>query len=186
MNSSIAILNAVQSKVGCTSDYQLSKVSGIHQATISSIRAGRCSLSRVNCAKAAEILGVEVGALIAIVTAEREEDQSIKESLLRVADKGLRIAASAGKGARRRAAAVVLLTAGAVAGPSLPSPVSAADSPSCVLCKVSRRRRIRRGTAYPRRGKPIICMGFFNGVSPKREVFPMRGRLSRGIVSAAA
>lgn len=72
MQTSTDILNAVAKKLGGVTDYRVAKETGIHQATISSVRAGRCSLSRESCAKAAEVLGVEVGALIAIVTAERE------------------------------------------------------------------------------------------------------------------
>lgn len=74
MKSSVDILDAIAKKLGGASDYRIWKETGIYHGTISSVRAGRCSLSRENCAKAAEILGVEVGALIAIVTAEREEN----------------------------------------------------------------------------------------------------------------
>lgn len=95
MQSSVDILNAVAKKLGGVTDYRIAKETGIPAATVCSVRAGRCSLSRENCAKAAEVLGVEVGALIAIVTAEREENPDIRKSLLRVARKGMATAALA-------------------------------------------------------------------------------------------
>jgi len=57
--------------------------------TISHVRAGRRGLSRAQCKIAAEILGVEAGALITIVAAEREDDAELRASMLKVAARGL-------------------------------------------------------------------------------------------------
>lgn len=162
MKNSIEILDAVAAKLGGVSDYRIWKDCGIYHGTISSVRAGRCTLSPANCAKAADILGVEVGALIAIVAAEREEDESIRESLLRVADKGLKIAAQVGKASRRKVAAAALLAVGLQVAPIPPAQASAAapQSAACLLCQISSprraRRRSRRGVAYPKRIKPTV------------------------------
>lgn len=126
MQSSVDILNAVAKKLGGVTDYRIAKDIGIHQATISSVRAGRCSLSRENCAKAAEVLGVEVGALIAIATAEREENPDIRRSLLRVARKGM-------------ATAALVAAIGLSAAPAPPAQASTAPQQggNCLLCKLS-------------------------------------------------
>lgn len=129
MKSSVDILDAIAKKLGGASDYRIWKDTGIYHGTISSVRAGRCSLSRDNCAKAADILGVEVGALIAIVTAEREENPAIRASLLRVARKGM-------------AAAAMAAAVGLSAAPS--PPVSAAEPGQSVYYVKSRRRRPTR------------------------------------------
>lgn len=164
MKNSVEILDAVAAKLGGVSDYRIWKDVGIYHGTISSVRAGRCALSPANLAKAAEVLEVEVGALIAIVAAEREEDPDIRESLLRVAERGMKIAAQAGKGSRRRAAAaaMVLVAAGVVAG--VPAPAQAASATAeagslFIMSTRTRRRRTRRrspGEAYPKRTKRIV------------------------------
>ena len=94
MKNSIEILDAISRAHGDCSDYRISKLTGIPHSKISSIRAGACSMSRANCKRAALVLGVEPGALIAITQAEREEDEEIAASLLRVANRGLAAAAT--------------------------------------------------------------------------------------------
>ena len=94
MKNSIDILDAIARAHGDCSDYRISKLTGIPQNKISGIRLGRCSMSRANCKRAALVLGVEPGALIAIAQAEREEDAEIAASLLRVANHGLAAAAA--------------------------------------------------------------------------------------------
>ncbi len=89
MKSSIEILDALSARLDGATDYRIAKITGIPTAKISAVRAGACSLSRVNCKRAALTLGVEPGALIAIVQAEREEDPEIRESLLRVATRAM-------------------------------------------------------------------------------------------------
>lgn len=137
MQSSVDILNAVAKKLGGVTDYRIAKDIGIHQATISSVRAGRCSLSRENCAKAAEVLGCEVGALIAIVTAEREENPDIRKSLLRVARKGM-------------AAAALVAAVGVCTAPAPPALASTAPQHDDLFIMSTgggkRRRPIRRDT----------------------------------------
>jgi len=162
MKNSVEILDAVAAKLGGVSDYRVWKETGIYFGTISSVRAGRCTLSPANLAKAAEVLGVEVGALIAIVASEREKDQDIRESLLRVAERGMKIAAQVGKASRRKVAAAALLAVGLQVAPTPPAQASAAapQSAACLLCKVSdpqrRRRRERRGAVYPKRIKRTV------------------------------
>jgi hypothetical protein len=95
MKNSIEIIDAIARAYGDCTDYRVSKITGIPPQKISRIRAGKCSMSRANCKKAALILGVEPGALIAIAQAEREEDQEIAASLLRIANQGLAAAAVA-------------------------------------------------------------------------------------------
>jgi hypothetical protein len=85
MKNSIEIIDAIARAYGDCTDYRVSKITGIPPQKISRIRAGKCSMSRANCKKAALILGVEPGALIAIAQAEREEDPEIAASLLRLA-----------------------------------------------------------------------------------------------------
>lgn len=171
MKNSVEILDAVAAKLGGVSDYRIWKDVGIYHGTISSVRAGRCALSPANLAKAAEVLEVEVGALIAIVAAEREEDPDIRDSLLRVAERGMKIAAQAGKGARRRAAAAVVLAAGVLAG--APGPVQAAIPTAeakglFIMSTQHRRRRTRRRApdqVYPKRTKRILYMALGGKVS---------------------
>ena len=134
MKSSVDIVNALAKKLGGVTDYRVAKETGIPQSTLSSVRAGRCSLSRENCAKAAEVLGVEVGALIAIVTAEREENPAIKQSLLRVARKGM-------------AAAAIAAAVGLSVAPAPPAHAASATQQAGPLFIMStRRRRQRRAT----------------------------------------
>lgn len=95
MKNSIDILDAISRAHGDCSDYRIGKLTGIPHSKISGIRAGKCSMSRTNCKRAALALGVEPGALIAIAQAEREEDEEIAASLLRVANRGLAAAAGA-------------------------------------------------------------------------------------------
>jgi hypothetical protein len=134
MKNSIEILDAIARAHGDCSDYRISKLTGIAPAKISAIRNGHCSMSRANCKKAAAILGVEPGALIAIAQAEREEDQEIAASLLRVANQGL-------------AAAVV-----------------AATVTNCLLCKVvTGNKRTPRTRTFPVSFPPLaaaITSGF--------------------------
>lgn len=130
MKTSIDILDAVSRAHGDCTDYRIAKITGISPATISSIRAGRCALSRANCKRAALALGVEAGALIAITQAEREDDPEIRESLLRVA--------------RRALAAAAVVAAVGLGAPS-GQVAQAATGPqeagaNCLLCKIPRRR----------------------------------------------
>lgn len=131
MKTSIDILDAVSAAHGDCTDYRIAKITGIPPATISSIRAGRCALSRANCKRAALALGVEAGALIAITQAEREDDPEIRDSLLRVARRAMAAAAVA--------AAVGLGAPTGLQPQAATGPQNAAGD--CLLCKVPRKRR---------------------------------------------
>lgn len=171
MKNSIDILDAVAAKLGGVSDYRIWKDVGIYHGTISSVRAGRCSLSAANLAKAADVLGVEVGALIAIVAAEREEDQEIRDSLLRVAERGMKIAAQAGRASRRKVAAAALLAVGLQVVPTPPAQAAVQQPAACLLCKVSSRRQARparrRSFGYPKRAKRIVYRGLHEKIAAK-------------------
>lgn len=155
MKSSVEIVDALQRKLKSPTDYQLAKATGIHQATICSVRAGRCSLSRENCAKAAEILDVEVGALIAIVTAEREENPAIRASLLRVARKGM-------------AAAALLVAVGMSAAPAPPARAATAEAKPMFIMSSRRRRTARREKT------PVYTGTYPTAVRVKRPTLHLR------------
>jgi len=127
MQTSNDILNAVAKKLGGATDYRIGKETGIRQGTISNIRNGKCSLSADGCAACADILGVEAGALIAIATAERQENPDIRKSLLRVARKGM-------------ATAALTAAIGLAAAPVPPAHASSAPQQQgqCLLCKLPR------------------------------------------------
>ena len=131
MKNSIDILDAIAARHGGCSDYRIAKLTGIGAGKISAVRNGRCSLSRAHCKRAALALGVEAGALIAITQAEQEDDPEIRESLLRVAGRGL-----------VAALALSVLTLGTPIGPqpkAATGPQEAAGD--CLLCQIGKRRR---------------------------------------------
>lgn len=136
MQTSNDILDAVAKKLGGATDYRIGKETGIRQGTISNIRTGKCSLSAEGCAACAEILGVEVGALIAIATAERQENPDIRKSLLKLARRGMQ-------------AAAMTAAVGLSAAPSPPAQASSAQQQTGHLFIMSshgggRRRATRR------------------------------------------
>jgi transcriptional regulator with XRE-family HTH domain len=165
MKTSNDILDAVAKKLGGVNDHTIARETGLTPAAISLVRTGRRSISPRDCKKVAAVLGCEVGALVAIATAEREDDRAIRESLLKLAEGSLKIAAQTGK-ARRKVAAAALLAVGLQVAPT--PPVQAVQAvqqqpAACLLCKVAPPRRIRRrerrGVAYPKRIKPTVYRG---------------------------
>lgn len=149
MKTSIDILDAIAAKHGGCSDYRISKLTGIGAGKISAVRNGRCSLSRAHCKRAALALGVEAGALIAITQAEREDDPEIRESLLRVAGRGL-----------VAALAFSVLTLGTPTGPQPRAATGPQNAPAdCLLCQIPSRRRRR-----------MLRVGGAGGLRPARQL----------------
>lgn len=161
MQTSKDILDAVAKKLGGATDYRIGKETGIRQGTISNIRNGKCSLSAEGCAACADILGVEAGALIAIATAERQDDPDIRKSLLRVARKGM-------------AAAALTAAIGLSAAPLPPAHASSAPQQpgQCLLCKVTRTRDRRTRFSPGRRPERRQALGDRRGAV--REYFPIQ------------
>lgn len=137
MQSSNDILDAVAKKLGGVTDYRVAKETGIRQGTISNVRTGKCQLSPEACAACADILGVEAGALIAIVAAERTDNPDIRKSLLRVARRGM-------------AAAALVAAVGVCTAPAPPALASTAPQHDDLFIMSTgggkRRRPIRRDT----------------------------------------
>lgn len=136
MQTSNDVLDALANRLGTpdkpASDYRIARELDVTTQRISSIRHGRIFLSKSMAITASKLLEVEPAALIAIATAERETDQTVKESLLRIA----------------RASLAVSIALCVSAAPQLAAGTAAAAQ--CILCKVRRARRRRRANrAYP-------------------------------------
>lgn len=132
LKSSTDIIEALARRLGGVSDYRVSKELGIPPQVISSVRAGRRGLSRSQCKSAASILGVEAGALITIVAAEREDDAELRASMLKVAARGM--------------AAAMLLGIGLA---SAPQPAQATDGGRALFIMSTRRRAGMKRKAPP-------------------------------------
>lgn len=120
MKTSNQIIDAVAVKIGengtPASDYATARALGVTSQRVSNIRHGRLYLSKAMATRAARILGVEPGALITIAAADRERDDQVRASLLKVAQQALSVS-------------IVLWSSGALA--------AAASRAICILCQVA-------------------------------------------------
>ncbi|MBI2801029.1 MAG: hypothetical protein HYX63_12245 [Gammaproteobacteria bacterium] len=84
MKSSVDILDAVSKKLGGVSDYRITQITRISSDLMSMVRKKGKPLPPSDCKRAAAVLKVDPAILIAIVVAEREDDQELKKSLYRL------------------------------------------------------------------------------------------------------
>lgn len=95
MQTSNDVLDAIAERYrtdkGPASDYRIAKLLDVTPPRISSIRSGKLFISKSLAIKAAELLGIEPGPLVAIATAERETNEVLKASLLRMARHALTV-----------------------------------------------------------------------------------------------
>lgn len=76
MNTSTQYIDAVKSKTGAASDYQLAKILGITQQAVSSLRVKRTFIGDETAIKVAELLEIDPGIVIAAVHAERAKSEA--------------------------------------------------------------------------------------------------------------
>lgn len=141
MQTSNDILNELSRRNGGCSDYAICKMLSVGTGVLSAIRNGRRSLSRNQCKQIAQLLDVEVGALITVTEAERESDPEMKASLQRMAQRAF-------------AAATVAMIIGN-ASIAYPPPAQAAQDAMCIMLN-RKRRRTDRGPGR-RRPHPLIA-----------------------------
>lgn len=78
MNTSNSYLDAVKTKLGLVSDYQLAKFLGCGHARISNYRSGYSKFDDEMAVKAASILEIDPMIVIAAVNAERAKNEETK------------------------------------------------------------------------------------------------------------
>lgn len=78
MKTTNQYLDAVKAKHGLTSDYQLAKLLGIRQSTISGYRAERSHLDDLMALKVAELLSIDPMEIIAAANVERAKTAETK------------------------------------------------------------------------------------------------------------
>lgn len=76
MQNTIGFLDAVKSKTGAESDYQLAKVLGVTRGGISSYRTGRTFFDDKMAVKVAGVLGIDAGIVLAAAHAERAKSEA--------------------------------------------------------------------------------------------------------------
>lgn len=72
-------LDAIKAKHGLTSDYQLAKLMGIRQSTISGYRAGRSHFDDLMALKVAELLGIQPIEVIAAANVARAKTTEVRK-----------------------------------------------------------------------------------------------------------
>lgn len=129
MKSTPDLLDAVKEKKGIQSDYALAAFIGVTRAHVSKWRCGRESLTDEKALQVAEILGIDSGYILALMSAERAQrtnNAAAAAAWTKLAD----LVKNHGA-----AAALLLL----VAAPALsPTPANAAQLKTaagvCILC----------------------------------------------------
>lgn len=143
--NSIEILDHIRTRAGIDSDRKVAKAIGMDQARISAIRTGRRKIDGPMAIKFAELAGVPAAYILALVAAERAEDERVALEWRRAA-----------KLLKRGAAAVILATTLALSAPhpAEAAPVRVASDQSIHYAQWRRRgalgpdpRADRTGTA---------------------------------------
>lgn len=80
MKTTLDFLEAVKTKHGFTSDYQLSKHLECTRGAISSYRTGRTHLDEEMACKIADDLGIEAGFVLSCIAAERSKSPTVKKA----------------------------------------------------------------------------------------------------------
>lgn len=80
MKTTLDFLEAVKTKHGFTSDYQLSKHLECTRGAISSYRTGRTHLDEEMACKIADDLGLEAGFVLSCIAAERSKNPKVKKA----------------------------------------------------------------------------------------------------------
>lgn len=78
MKTTLDFLEAVKTKHGFTSDYQLSKHLECTRGAISSYRTGRTHLDEEMACKIADDLGIEAGFVLSCIASERSKNAKVK------------------------------------------------------------------------------------------------------------
>ena len=113
MGTTVNFLDAVKSRRGVISDYQLAKIIGVSQQTVSRYRVGKDYLGDSTAIRVAELLEIDPAIVVAAAHAERAkkpEERRVWEGIIQKLG---------------GAAALLLIGIGAI---SVPSPASAAPS----------------------------------------------------------
>lgn len=87
MNDTIAFIDAIKTKRGGISDYQLAKVLGVSQQTVSRYRVGKDFLGDSTAIRVAELLEIDSGIVIAAVHAERAKTDAEKAAWKAILEK---------------------------------------------------------------------------------------------------
>lgn len=86
MNTTIALLLAVKTRSGITSDYALSKILGVTQATISNYQHQKTFLDEKTALRVAELLEISPSFVLAVVQSERAKCTKAREAWLKIAE----------------------------------------------------------------------------------------------------
>jgi transcriptional regulator with XRE-family HTH domain len=85
MRKTIEFLDAVKARHQLTSDYQLAKLLGVKQQTISSYRIGRSRLDEEMALRVAAELDLEPAHVLACIAAERTKSERVRKAWQRAA-----------------------------------------------------------------------------------------------------